>query len=145
MNSNNISKYFPSDILKWMKINATPLMALKLMQVCKYFQHKKFPYRVIKGISREWDLVDVDEAIEYYTVFEAEESFDINTLDIFDDCSVWITNSVDFYCRINPFSSFLSKIAVCEAKGVDFQYQTLTLEEFKILSSSGTLQWVGCA
>ena len=75
--------YFPTDVLKWMKNNAKPGMALKLMQICKYFQHKEFPYFVIKNIF-------VDPNFCKYTTLN-DQKFDSENLDITTTKKFWIT------------------------------------------------------
>uniref|UniRef100_A0AC34G0Q4 Uncharacterized protein n=1 Tax=Panagrolaimus sp. ES5 TaxID=591445 RepID=A0AC34G0Q4_9BILA len=56
---------FPSDILKWMKKDAKPKMALKLMKCHKYFQHQQFPYFVVKSIAC-YDGQDILEVRSFY-------------------------------------------------------------------------------
>uniref|UniRef100_A0A914R256 Uncharacterized protein n=1 Tax=Panagrolaimus davidi TaxID=227884 RepID=A0A914R256_9BILA len=127
-------KNFPSDVLKLMKANAKPLMALKLMQVCKYFQHKNFPFQLIKGLSKKeggsWNYSTTENA------FCAASTID----NIHHKKFLFITQYLYLYQRIDPFSSFLSKVAIYQAKSLHFDFQNITFNEFKILTAAGTIE-----
>uniref|UniRef100_A0A914QNL2 DUF38 domain-containing protein n=1 Tax=Panagrolaimus davidi TaxID=227884 RepID=A0A914QNL2_9BILA len=127
---------FPTDVLKWIKANAKPLMAFKLMQVCKYFKHREFPFLVLKGLSKAAD------GSWNYSLFGQNKTVYTDTLDIFADKSLWITNGIFLYEKVDPFSSILSKIAVFKGNNLYLRNQSLTIDELKVLASSTSFEFV---
>uniref|UniRef100_A0AC34F1S7 Uncharacterized protein n=1 Tax=Panagrolaimus sp. ES5 TaxID=591445 RepID=A0AC34F1S7_9BILA len=130
------SKYFPSDVLKWMKTNAKPQMSLKLMQVCKYFQHEKFPYFVVKKFfAYYYDII--------YTPLKGND-FDYlherNEPQFFGYIpnNLWLVNylSITMYSEMNFIGRFIPKIAVCNVKTLEIEEQNLSIGEFKILAET---------
>uniref|UniRef100_A0AC34FER9 Uncharacterized protein n=1 Tax=Panagrolaimus sp. ES5 TaxID=591445 RepID=A0AC34FER9_9BILA len=135
MNESNISvnfavlTNFPSDVVKWMKINAKPRMGFKLMKVCKYFQHKEFPFIVIDDLTR------VDGTWSY-KILKRRKSKKVEKL----SNRLWLTNVLRFYYSDFNMSDFINKIVVCDIKEIDFMSQKLLFDEFKFLTFNGTLE-----
>uniref|UniRef100_A0AC34FKH0 Uncharacterized protein n=1 Tax=Panagrolaimus sp. ES5 TaxID=591445 RepID=A0AC34FKH0_9BILA len=104
-------------------------MCLKLMQVCKYFRHKEFPYFVVK------DITAFDDTF-YYTLLN-RESHEWESIEEIPE-KLWITNSIstDLPPEFKFISQLVPKIAVCEAKKIILEYENITIDEFKVLCSS---------
>uniref|UniRef100_A0AC34G4A2 DUF38 domain-containing protein n=1 Tax=Panagrolaimus sp. ES5 TaxID=591445 RepID=A0AC34G4A2_9BILA len=103
-------------------------MALKLMQICQYFQHQEFPYFVVKllwGENDQW-------------VYKSLSKWDNKDVDIKALTKpLWINERLQVSgdtCLI-PFS----KIAVCDVECLILECQTITIEEFEILTGSGNV------
>uniref|UniRef100_A0A914PLW6 F-box domain-containing protein n=1 Tax=Panagrolaimus davidi TaxID=227884 RepID=A0A914PLW6_9BILA len=129
---------FPSDILKWMKINANPKMLLKLMKCCKYFQHlPEFPYFVVKEIrfcykveggedEDHWWLMTLDDKTQ---IFKGLKSIEKVTK------KFWITKSLDF----NVPEYLIPKIAVCDIQILHLE-KPISYDYFKFLTASGNVK-----
>lgn len=118
---------FPSDVLKWMKSNANPKMALKLMQICKFFQHHQFPYFVVKVLETE---TNGSTYISYTGTTFQKIYFDTLTK------KLWITEGLWLWGN-NPISSLLSKIAVYDFNHLSLCNQIISFKEFKFLNAGG--------
>uniref|UniRef100_A0A914PZ25 F-box domain-containing protein n=1 Tax=Panagrolaimus davidi TaxID=227884 RepID=A0A914PZ25_9BILA len=124
---------FPSDVLKWMKINAKPKMLLKLMKCCKYFQHfPEFPFFVVKKFHtiNNW----VETLNGKFLTYEGERGFEkINK-------KLWITDILAISGQANIFSSIFPKIALCDVYKLSIYGQKLSFDEFKFLTCSGNVK-----
>uniref|UniRef100_A0A914P5E2 Uncharacterized protein n=1 Tax=Panagrolaimus davidi TaxID=227884 RepID=A0A914P5E2_9BILA len=120
---------FPTDVLKWMKANAKHRISLKLMQICKYFQHKEFPYFVIKKIYGD------DEVWNYRTL---DGQIYHNFVDI--SKPIWITDAITLMSsKVLPI--LLSKVVVCDIKILNLSiFSCLQWNEFKFLTASGKIE-----
>jgi hypothetical protein len=127
------SSNFPSDILKWMKENSKPKTALKLMQICKYFQHPEFPYFVMRqlqgSVSYGWRYQPL--------LFEIYENLD------FESCQnkLWITEELHIFDnhKSKMLLSLLPKIAVCDVLILHLIVNNITFEQFKLLTAAGNV------
>uniref|UniRef100_A0A914PFQ0 Uncharacterized protein n=1 Tax=Panagrolaimus davidi TaxID=227884 RepID=A0A914PFQ0_9BILA len=119
--------YFPSDVLKWMKLNAKPQMSLKLMKICKYFQHQQFPYFVIKNLRLTYGK------FHYYSTLNDESHYCRNIEEIPNN--LWITNLVLAFWP-NSLTHLISKISFCEAKKVFLKDENISFDHFEVLVSS---------
>jgi hypothetical protein len=106
------------------------------MQVCKYFKHREFPFLVLKGLSKSAD------GNWNYSLFGQCKTVFTDTLDIFADKNLWITNGIFLYEKVDPFSSILSKIAVFKGNNLYLRNQSLTIDELKVLASSTSFEFV---
>uniref|UniRef100_A0A914Q472 F-box domain-containing protein n=1 Tax=Panagrolaimus davidi TaxID=227884 RepID=A0A914Q472_9BILA len=126
----------PSDVLKWMKINAKPKMLLKLMKCCKYFQHfPEFPYFVVKevqyGFKRDnWLFQTLDGKMHFYEGTQGIENI---------EKKLWITEILVLSVFSNLASCVIPKISVCDIKSLSLQFQNLAFNEFKFLTASGNV------
>uniref|UniRef100_A0A914QLM5 Uncharacterized protein n=1 Tax=Panagrolaimus davidi TaxID=227884 RepID=A0A914QLM5_9BILA len=132
------SSDFPSDVLKWMKINAKPKMLLKLMKCCKYFQHfPEFPFFVVKEIrfcykdegdeyEDHWWLMTLDDKTQ---IFKGLKSIEKVTKPI------WITKSLVF----NVPEYLIPKIAVCDIQILHLEHP-ISYDYFKFLTASGNVK-----
>uniref|UniRef100_A0A914QYN9 F-box domain-containing protein n=1 Tax=Panagrolaimus davidi TaxID=227884 RepID=A0A914QYN9_9BILA len=132
------SSDFPSDILKWMKINAKPKMLLKLMKCCKYFQHfPEFPFFVVKEISfcykdegdeyeDHWWLMTLDDKTQ---IFKGLKSIERVTK------KFWITKLLVF----NVPEYLIPKIAVCDIRILHLD-KPISYDDFKFLTASGNVK-----
>uniref|UniRef100_A0A914QFM5 DUF3822 family protein n=1 Tax=Panagrolaimus davidi TaxID=227884 RepID=A0A914QFM5_9BILA len=133
------SSDFPSDILKWMKINAKPKMSLKLMKCCKYFQHfPEFPFFVVKKFE-----ITPDETLLFITLDKKEHFYE--SLEEFENSNtknLWITEH--FYADevSNLISRLIPKIAVCDFKRLSLFDQKITFDEFRFLTDSEKLKYL---
>uniref|UniRef100_A0AC34FDI6 DUF38 domain-containing protein n=1 Tax=Panagrolaimus sp. ES5 TaxID=591445 RepID=A0AC34FDI6_9BILA len=127
------SSNFPSDVLKWMKENAKSKMALKLMKCNKYFQHSEFPYFVVRsaryyGDEDVWRLFRLDSELHIHEGLESIQKM------------FWITQCISVYRLSTSVSNLISKIAVCDIKYLELKNQNILFDEFKFLTSSGTVE-----
>uniref|UniRef100_A0A914Q2E7 Uncharacterized protein n=1 Tax=Panagrolaimus davidi TaxID=227884 RepID=A0A914Q2E7_9BILA len=120
---------FPFDVLKWMKLNAKPKTALKLMQICKYFKHKKFQYFAIRNIGAFYS-----QAYLKYSLLKGDNCL-WKCLEEFPD-NLWIVNSI--HVGMMPQKSFISdlikKIAFCEIKKLVLTHRNLSFDEYQFLT-----------
>uniref|UniRef100_A0AC34F6N0 Uncharacterized protein n=1 Tax=Panagrolaimus sp. ES5 TaxID=591445 RepID=A0AC34F6N0_9BILA len=132
------SSDFPSDVLKWMKINAKPKMALKLMQCHKYFQHPEFPYSIIEDVEYYFDGYE-----QYFSALDAEY---LNDDELFESIknitkNLWITHGISLIeVPTSIISCLIPKIAVCDISKLDLVNQQLSINEFKFLTASGRIK-----
>uniref|UniRef100_A0AC34F725 F-box domain-containing protein n=1 Tax=Panagrolaimus sp. ES5 TaxID=591445 RepID=A0AC34F725_9BILA len=140
---------FPMDILKWMKLNAHPKMSLKLMQVCKYFQHVKFPYFVVKNIYGKdfvsmYSVLGNNDLRIWQRADEAPDNLWITDTIFSDQVGMNFMSLFSLYAHLLIEASFISKIiqkiVVCDIKKLELHGQDLTLKEFKFLTASGKIQ-----
>uniref|UniRef100_A0A914QVN0 F-box domain-containing protein n=1 Tax=Panagrolaimus davidi TaxID=227884 RepID=A0A914QVN0_9BILA len=130
------SSDFPSDILKWMKINANPKMLFTLMKCCKYFQDfPEFPYFVVKevqyGFKRDnWLFQTLDGKVYFYEGTQGIENI---------GKKLWITEILVLSAFPKIVSCIIPKIAVCDIKSLSLQFQNLAFNEFKYLTASGNV------
>uniref|UniRef100_A0AC34GGR2 Uncharacterized protein n=1 Tax=Panagrolaimus sp. ES5 TaxID=591445 RepID=A0AC34GGR2_9BILA len=120
----------PVDVLKWMKKNANPKMAFKLMKCCKFFQIPEFPYFVVKEVcydKKKWTFITLDNEKH---VFESIENI---------TKKLWITKYLFFKSK-NLTSHLISKIGVCNVEMLSLINQVITYDEFQILTASGTVK-----
>uniref|UniRef100_A0AC35FPV1 Uncharacterized protein n=1 Tax=Panagrolaimus sp. PS1159 TaxID=55785 RepID=A0AC35FPV1_9BILA len=108
----------PEPILYYLKKNSNPKLLLKLMQISKYFSFKEFPYMVVKDL------------------------FDYKVLDLSNvNKPLWITKGIYCYTKhVSLVSSLLSKVIVCDITNLRLANQIITLNEFKLLISSGNVK-----
>uniref|UniRef100_A0A914PZY1 Uncharacterized protein n=1 Tax=Panagrolaimus davidi TaxID=227884 RepID=A0A914PZY1_9BILA len=123
--------YFPSDVFKWMKLNANPKMALKLMKVCKYFQHSNgFPFLVVKDILLRGStliLVTLDN-----------KEITAESLEAISD-KLWIVGSVTIYAAPKGVANLLLKSVVLNSETLSLCGQNMTMDEFKALTDGETV------
>uniref|UniRef100_A0AC34F4V3 Uncharacterized protein n=1 Tax=Panagrolaimus sp. ES5 TaxID=591445 RepID=A0AC34F4V3_9BILA len=131
----NVPQDFPRDVYKWMKTNAEPKMAIKLMKISKYFQHKNaFPYLVVKNVSTNvlnkdlyfWTCRTLNNKV--YKIKQNEKK-------------LWIAG--DFFCTAYPSnatSDFLLKTVVCDLQKLTIKNQKITMNEFKKLTDGGNVE-----
>uniref|UniRef100_A0AC34FY17 Uncharacterized protein n=1 Tax=Panagrolaimus sp. ES5 TaxID=591445 RepID=A0AC34FY17_9BILA len=125
-------------IYDWIKYNANPKMALKLMKCHSFFRHQECPFLVVKSLTftgmgiNNWHYDDL-----------ANELHSSITMDNIEGMpkKFWITES--FW--INPkapnfLSNFLPKIAACDAKKLSISDQNISYDEFQIFVSSGNAE-----
>uniref|UniRef100_A0AC34F4L7 Uncharacterized protein n=1 Tax=Panagrolaimus sp. ES5 TaxID=591445 RepID=A0AC34F4L7_9BILA len=121
---------FPPDVHKWMKQNAKPKMAVKLMKVCKYFKHKNgFPFLVVKRVTNKirdlWTSRTLNNEV-------------CNIEDI--EKKLWITGRIRCTTwRSNAISNLLAKTVVCDLRKLILKNQNITLNEFKKLTEGGNV------
>uniref|UniRef100_A0A914PBK1 Uncharacterized protein n=1 Tax=Panagrolaimus davidi TaxID=227884 RepID=A0A914PBK1_9BILA len=127
---------FPTDVLKYMKKNATEKQALKLMKRNKYFIREECPY-IYFGDYVLLAQHYVHQAysppnVTYYTIKELPNNLGINkTLCILHE---------------NLLSQFISKCVTCDLKCLDFvnnnwgKIEKISYDNFKALASSGRLE-----
>uniref|UniRef100_A0A914QV88 Uncharacterized protein n=1 Tax=Panagrolaimus davidi TaxID=227884 RepID=A0A914QV88_9BILA len=119
----------PEPILYYLKKNSNPKLLLKLMQISKYFCFKDFPYMVVKDLKYEntkWFYCE-----PYYEVL------DLSNL----KKPLWITKGINCYTEdVSLVSSLLSKVIVCDITKLGLDDQIITLNEFKLLISSGNVK-----
>uniref|UniRef100_A0A914P7A5 Uncharacterized protein n=1 Tax=Panagrolaimus davidi TaxID=227884 RepID=A0A914P7A5_9BILA len=125
-------RYFPSDIFKWMKLNASPKMALKLMKVCKYFQHENgFPFLVVKDIVHvgpTWSLVALDN-----------KEITAESLETISD-KLWIVGDVTIYAGPKAVANLLLKSVVLNIEELFLYDQNITMDEFMALNDGETVE-----
>uniref|UniRef100_A0AC34G1L0 Uncharacterized protein n=1 Tax=Panagrolaimus sp. ES5 TaxID=591445 RepID=A0AC34G1L0_9BILA len=101
------------------------------MQVCKYFQHKTFPYFVVKELSTSTHFFG--ENFSYTTL--NEEQYEWERIEDIPD-NICIINGI--FIELSPQRCFISqlvpKIVACEVKILNLDSQKLTIGEFKALS-----------
>uniref|UniRef100_A0A914P9I6 Uncharacterized protein n=1 Tax=Panagrolaimus davidi TaxID=227884 RepID=A0A914P9I6_9BILA len=120
-------KDFPTDVLKYMKLNATPRMSVKLMKICKYFKHREFPFFVIKLIKHcfgEWTYITLDNI-----------TITTNSLAEIPD-NLWITERIIVSIEEIDFTAFINKIIVSDAESIHFVSQTIPFNKFKHLCAN---------
>uniref|UniRef100_A0A914Q9Z7 Uncharacterized protein n=1 Tax=Panagrolaimus davidi TaxID=227884 RepID=A0A914Q9Z7_9BILA len=130
---------FPSDVLKWMKKNAKPKAALKLMQICKYFQHQEFPFFVVKELilGNRWRYRTLPgyplKPKNYVTGKFCDQPFD-----------VWVAESLSLamssWSKVlydDCWGQMLPKLAVHDVKCLSFDHVSITFREFKVLNDGG--------
>jgi|UniRef100_A0AC35FHT3 hypothetical protein len=124
---NKCKSDFPIDVLKYMKANATPTMALKLMFYSKYFLHQVFPYTVVKLVRPFLG------ELYYYQTLNGEFHEWISSAGI--PSNLWITSSIETQTKSiqNAVSYLLSKTVVCDINKLELFNQTITVKEFKFL------------
>uniref|UniRef100_A0A914QM28 Uncharacterized protein n=1 Tax=Panagrolaimus davidi TaxID=227884 RepID=A0A914QM28_9BILA len=124
--------YFPSDVFKWMKLNANPKMALKLMKVCKYFQHSNgFPFLVVKCILQNgstWILETLDK-----------KEILAESLETISD-KLWVVGRVTIYPGQKAVANLLLKTVVINIEELMLYAQNITMDEFKALTDGGTIE-----
>uniref|UniRef100_A0A914QIL5 Uncharacterized protein n=1 Tax=Panagrolaimus davidi TaxID=227884 RepID=A0A914QIL5_9BILA len=124
--------YFPSDVFKWMKLNASPKMALKLMKVCKYFQHENgFPFLVVKDILQHdstWILETLDK-----------KEILAESLETISD-KLWIVGRVTIYPGPKAVANLLLKSVVLNIETLSLCGQNVTMDEFKALTDGGMIK-----
>uniref|UniRef100_A0AC35FZR5 Uncharacterized protein n=1 Tax=Panagrolaimus sp. PS1159 TaxID=55785 RepID=A0AC35FZR5_9BILA len=124
--------YFPSDVFKWMKLKASPKMALKLMKVCKYFQHSNgFPFMVVKDILKRgptWILVTLDN-----------KRITAESLEAISD-KLWIVGKAEIYRSRKAIANLLLNTVVLNIQTLTLCGQNITINEFKLLTDGGTIE-----
>uniref|UniRef100_A0A914PK14 Uncharacterized protein n=1 Tax=Panagrolaimus davidi TaxID=227884 RepID=A0A914PK14_9BILA len=107
-------------------------MALKLMAVCKFFQHKNgFPYFVVKNVEscgNIWIFITLDGKR-----IACEKIEDISR-------KLWITGKVDLVINQNVATTMLHKTVVCNIQILQLDNQRITLDEFKQLTDGGKVE-----
>uniref|UniRef100_A0AC34FCT7 Uncharacterized protein n=1 Tax=Panagrolaimus sp. ES5 TaxID=591445 RepID=A0AC34FCT7_9BILA len=117
---------FPSDVLKWAKKNAAPKMALKLMQICKYFQFPYFVINTLEGNYGGWR-------------YRQEDSYSYRNIDIKNlSKKLWVTRKLGFWNN-NVLIPLLPKIAVSDFYFLSLKNQNITFNEFKFLTAAGNV------
>uniref|UniRef100_A0A914QDE9 Uncharacterized protein n=1 Tax=Panagrolaimus davidi TaxID=227884 RepID=A0A914QDE9_9BILA len=120
-------KDFPTDVLKYMKLNAKPRMSVKLMNICKYFKHREFPFFVIKLIKHwfgQWTYITLDNT-----------TVTTNTLAEIPD-NLWITERIIVSINEIDFTTFINKIIVSDVESIHFVSQTIPFNKFKHLCAN---------
>uniref|UniRef100_A0AC34F4L0 Uncharacterized protein n=1 Tax=Panagrolaimus sp. ES5 TaxID=591445 RepID=A0AC34F4L0_9BILA len=130
--STPVPQDFPPDVYKWMKNNAEPKKALKLMKVCKYFQHKNgFPYLVVKNVTscgNIWIYQTLDgQKHDFQRIEDIPKKF-------------WITEELELVIGQNVASILLLKTVVCNIRKLKLDNQIITLNEFKLLTDGGNVE-----
>uniref|UniRef100_A0A914QA00 DUF38 domain-containing protein n=1 Tax=Panagrolaimus davidi TaxID=227884 RepID=A0A914QA00_9BILA len=122
----------PEPILCYLKKNSNPKLLLKLMQISKYFCFKEFPYMVVKDLKYErtkWSYCKPKYNFNY-------EVLDLSNL----KKPLWITEEINCYTEdVSLISTLLSKVIVCDITNLWLFNQIITLNEFKLLISSGNV------
>uniref|UniRef100_A0A914QYM6 Uncharacterized protein n=1 Tax=Panagrolaimus davidi TaxID=227884 RepID=A0A914QYM6_9BILA len=131
-----LPKAFPSKVLKWMKQNAKPKMALKLMKVCKYFYYEDgFQYLVVKRLAYG------DNKLAYSTL--DDKRHEIDTLDSLPK-KLWIVGWMAILSvQCTAASTLLLKTAICNIRKLQLTNQHITLYEFMLLTDGGTIESCG--
>uniref|UniRef100_A0A914Q3U7 Fumarate lyase N-terminal domain-containing protein n=1 Tax=Panagrolaimus davidi TaxID=227884 RepID=A0A914Q3U7_9BILA len=123
---------FHESFLNYLKKNADPRTLLKLMQVSKYFCFKEFPFIVIKDLEYDYDLI-IDWKYRPLQSVSKMQPFD------FDNTAkkLWITETLSIgHCEDTTFaSSFISRVAVCDATTLKFAYQRICENELKFFNA----------
>uniref|UniRef100_A0AC34FLH2 Uncharacterized protein n=1 Tax=Panagrolaimus sp. ES5 TaxID=591445 RepID=A0AC34FLH2_9BILA len=125
-----------------MKKNAKPKMALKLMQLCKYFQHQEFPYFVVKSLFGKQQFGWQYQALNRKKgVFGGPyQTIDLKSL----DKKLWITEELSLLhwedtLETILIDSVLPKLGVCDFQFLSLNFQNITFKQFKILTASGNV------
>uniref|UniRef100_A0A914PA15 Uncharacterized protein n=1 Tax=Panagrolaimus davidi TaxID=227884 RepID=A0A914PA15_9BILA len=132
---------FPSDVLKSIKKNAKPKMAVKLMQICKYFQHQKFPYFIIRTL--EWNENfgwRYQAMIKSVGVWPNFQTLDLDTL----DQKLWIIKALNITHTEDTslINSLIPKLAVCDIYELTLDNQDIKHEHFQILANAGNITYL---
>uniref|UniRef100_A0AC34G6S8 Uncharacterized protein n=1 Tax=Panagrolaimus sp. ES5 TaxID=591445 RepID=A0AC34G6S8_9BILA len=125
-------------IYDWIKLNANPKMALKLMKCHSFFLHNEFPFLVVKSLTF-YGLGGEDWRYDTLT----DEAHNGSTIDSIKDLpkKFWITESFVINPEAHNFlSSLISKMAVCDVKRLSLGNQEITFNEFQIFVSSGNVE-----
>lgn len=119
----------PSDVLRFMKKNASPQQALQLMQIHKFFQFsKKFPYFVVKKLEFESDYIWKYQTLDNrWHLSTGKPSFNN-----FNE-KLWITEKLHLSWHSINISTIFSKIGVCDVDELVIHSQTLTYNNLKFL------------
>uniref|UniRef100_A0AC34GTM1 FTH domain-containing protein n=1 Tax=Panagrolaimus sp. ES5 TaxID=591445 RepID=A0AC34GTM1_9BILA len=122
----------PDSIMHYMKMKAPPKLLLKLMQASKYFLFKEFPYFGVKS------LIYYGDSWKFFQEKGGSQILDLESL----TKPLWITGSINFNTIKDEklVSDFLSKTDVCDIKSLTTYKQIITWDQFKKLSSSGTIK-----
>jgi hypothetical protein len=125
---------FPTDVLKYIKKNATPGQALKFMHVCKYFCYQKFPFYPVKYV------------IGNYSRFEFPgwllRSIPENNLQYFDKIknvppNLWVTEWLEIFNETRVIYDLMPKIAYCECSSLILKNQILRFDDYVMLTKAG--------
>uniref|UniRef100_A0A914Q2R2 Uncharacterized protein n=1 Tax=Panagrolaimus davidi TaxID=227884 RepID=A0A914Q2R2_9BILA len=102
------------------------------MQISKYFCFKEFPYMVVK---------DLNYFKTKWIYCKSKDDFDYEVLDLSNiNKPIWITEGIYCYTEdVSLVSSLLSKVIVCDITNLGLDDQIITLNEFKLLISSGNV------
>uniref|UniRef100_A0A914Q8M8 Uncharacterized protein n=1 Tax=Panagrolaimus davidi TaxID=227884 RepID=A0A914Q8M8_9BILA len=123
----------PEPILYYLKKNSNPKLLLKLMQISKYFCFKEFSYMVVKDLKymgTKWIYCKPKYNFK-------SEVLDLSNLKI----PFVIHNGLNCDTEdVSLVSSFLSKVIVCDITKLRLVNQIITLNEFKLLISSGNVK-----
>uniref|UniRef100_A0A914PJK7 Uncharacterized protein n=1 Tax=Panagrolaimus davidi TaxID=227884 RepID=A0A914PJK7_9BILA len=129
---NNADLPFPTDILKWMKKNANPRTSLKLMKICKYFQHKKFPFTVIKNYN------SYDNSGTFYNL--NKRTYDVAKF-LGHPKNLWLSGTFHYNLdQRSYFSQLIEKCVACDIKCINLTHQIMTFDEYKMLTSGGNVE-----
>uniref|UniRef100_A0AC34GTT1 Uncharacterized protein n=1 Tax=Panagrolaimus sp. ES5 TaxID=591445 RepID=A0AC34GTT1_9BILA len=123
---------YPPDIVKWMRTNAEPKLALKLMKVSKRFQHKNgFPFLVVKSLFNIGDLWDYSTLDGKY--HDAQHIQDIPK-------KFWITRKLNLRAGHDVASAILHKTAAFSIRNLQLFGQKITFEGFKKITNGGNVK-----
>uniref|UniRef100_A0AC35GWG7 Uncharacterized protein n=1 Tax=Panagrolaimus sp. PS1159 TaxID=55785 RepID=A0AC35GWG7_9BILA len=125
---------FPTDVLKYIKKNATPRQALKIMKACKYFCYQKFPFYSVKyvnGNRSRWILHSFPEKNLQY--FDKIENVPPN---------LWITEWLEIFNETEAISDLFPKIAYCECSSLILKNQILTFDDYVMLTIAGKVDYL---
>uniref|UniRef100_A0A914PWR5 DUF38 domain-containing protein n=1 Tax=Panagrolaimus davidi TaxID=227884 RepID=A0A914PWR5_9BILA len=118
------SSDFPSDVLKYMKANAKPKQAVKLMKRSKYFLQGKCQYTFLGQF-----LTLHPDCLENYEEYKLDE----------------LPNNLGFSDEIcvedgSLLPQLMSKTVACELEHLIIKAQQISFEGFKFLISSGKVK-----
>lgn len=122
---------FPSDVLKYARQDASPIMALKLMQSHSYFQLQELPFFVMKKLCLnyysdeiKWQYEALDNKWHYHN--------DIQSYIDFPE-EIGISEELTLAIKFIPFSSISSKIGICNVKKLTLWYQNIVIDDLRSL------------
>uniref|UniRef100_A0A914XWX1 Uncharacterized protein n=1 Tax=Panagrolaimus superbus TaxID=310955 RepID=A0A914XWX1_9BILA len=107
-------------------------MALKLMIVCKYFQHKNgFPYLVVKSVKSCGNI----------WIYQTLDGHRYSNQKIEDNSKkFWIIDEVELVFSENVASTLLLKTVVCNIRKLKLDNQIITFDQFKLLTDGGNVE-----
>uniref|UniRef100_A0A914PVD6 F-box domain-containing protein n=1 Tax=Panagrolaimus davidi TaxID=227884 RepID=A0A914PVD6_9BILA len=123
---------FPSDVLKWLKLNASPRFLYKLMKVCKYFQQKEPFFFPIKSLC-------IYKNNATYSLLNGTESAVIPFKSL--PSNLWITKELTFYFDLpKSLSDIFSKISVSDVRELWLKSGKILFKDFKFLTDEGRIR-----
>uniref|UniRef100_A0AC34GTJ2 Uncharacterized protein n=1 Tax=Panagrolaimus sp. ES5 TaxID=591445 RepID=A0AC34GTJ2_9BILA len=123
---------YPPDIVKWMRTNAEPKLALKLMKVSKRFQHKNgFPFMVVKNVF------NIRESWVYSTL-DGKEYITQQIQDI--PKKLWMSHELTLRHGHDLISTILCQTAAFSIQSLQLYGQKITIEEFRKFTHGGIVK-----